>query len=60
MKIKVVTLLEHCIDTGIQHGIAHAFKYTETPNQKIIIDAISNAIFEQLWEFFDLEDDADE
>lgn len=60
MKIKVVTLLDHCIDTGIRHGITHAFKYTETPNEEIIIESISNAIHEQLWEFFYFEDDTDE
>jgi len=60
MTPKFIPLLERCIESGIQLGWNRAHKHTETPDDALIFQKMSDAIFEELFEWFDFEEQNDD
>ena len=54
-KPKLMPLLEQCIENGLQLGWNRAHKHTDNPKEDIIFIKQSEAIFEELYEWFDIE-----
>ena len=48
MKPKVIPLLEHCIETGIQRGWNRAFKHDDVPPEDMVRERIREAILREL------------
>jgi hypothetical protein len=55
MKVKITRVLEECIDNGIALGLSQAHKYTDTPTEEQIRACISDAIWNEFYEWFDFE-----
>lgn len=53
MTPKLDMVLEMCIDTGIKLGYERAHKHTDTPTKQQMVDAISAAIWNEIYEWFD-------
>ena len=60
MKPKFFPVLEMCIETGLARGRARAFKHNDNPSEQEIIDNMTKAILEDIFEWFDLEDEGNE
>jgi hypothetical protein len=56
MKPKFFQVLEMCIDSGITRGYNRAFKHNDNPSEQEIIDNISKAIVEDIFEWFDIDE----
>ena len=56
MKPKFFPVLEMCIESGITRGYNRAFKHNDNPSEQEIIDNISKAIVEDIFEWFDIDD----
>ena len=59
MTPKIYPVLEMCINNGIKRGYNRAFKHNDEPNEQQIIDSISKAIVEDIFEWFNLDEDLD-
>ena len=57
MKPKTRTILEMCIEEGIDLGMTRAHKHTQTPMQEHIVNEIMKAIFLKIDEMFSFEDE---
>jgi hypothetical protein len=57
MKPKPRLVLELCIKQGIDYGWQRAYKYTDTPNENAIKQEIEEAIWQQVWDWFEMEND---
>jgi hypothetical protein len=57
MKPKPRLVLELCIKQGIDYGWQRAYKYTDTPNENAIKQEIEEAIWQQVWDWFEMESD---
>lgn len=57
MKPKPRLVLELCIKQGIDYGWQRAYKYTDTPDENAIKQEIEEAIWQQVWDWFDMESD---
>lgn len=53
MRPKIYELLRRCVEDGINMGWSRAHKYADTPGENAIKDAIEDAIFSELYEWFD-------
>ncbi len=56
MKPKFFSVLEMCIESGITRGYNRAFKHNDNPSEQEIIDNISKAIVEDIFEWFDIDE----
>ena len=57
MKPKPRLVLELCIKQGIDYGWQRAYKYTDTPDENAIKQEIEEAIWQQVWDWFEMESD---
>lgn len=55
MKPKTSVVLEHCIETGLRLGYTRAFKHTDNPDEYTIIGKQHDAIMEEIYQWFDME-----
>lgn len=56
MKPKPHLVLEMCIKNGLDYGWNRAHKHTDTPNENLIKQEMEEAIWNQVWEWFDMEE----
>ena len=56
MKPKIYRLIEECVENGVQAGINHAYKHTDTPTQEQMYDSISRHVMFQINDWFDFEE----
>ena len=59
MKPKPQYVLEMCIKNGINFGWHRAHKHTDTPHEDLIKQEIESRIWEQIDEWFDMENEND-
>jgi len=57
MKVKTRVILEQAIEEGVNRGWRLAHKYTENPEEHVIIDRINDAVMAQIYEYFSFEDE---
>lgn len=57
MKPRFSAVLEMCIDNGLRLGYNRAFKYDDTPTEEQIFNKQRGAIFEEIYEWFEFEQD---
>jgi hypothetical protein len=55
MKPKPHLVLELCIKNGIDYGWTRAHKHRVKPPEEIIKQEMEEAIWQQIWEWFDME-----
>lgn len=55
MKPKPHLVLEMCIKNGIDRGWTRAHKHFETPPENLIKQETEEAIWQEIWEWFDME-----
>ena len=55
MKPKLHLALELCIKNGIDYGWNRAHKHTDTPNENVIKQEMEEEIWNQIFEWFDME-----
>lgn len=60
MKPKFDAVLEMCIDNGLRLGYNRAFKHVDNPTEEQIMSKQRDAIFEEIYEWFDMESQYDE
>lgn len=60
MKPKFIPVLEMCIDSGIRLGYSRAHKHTDEPDEELIKEKIQEAIWNEIYEWFDFEELKDE
>lgn len=56
MKPRLFKLLEQCIDSGITLGYSRAHKHTDSPTEQHLVHEISNAISNELHEWFSFDE----
>ena len=56
MKPKFAVILNQCIETGLNVGWERAHKHTETPTKDELLVKIEVAIWDEIHEFFDMEE----
>lgn len=59
MKPKIYEILMDCIDRGLEYGYNRAHKHTDSPDKNTIISEMSDAIVNNIFEYFNFEADAD-
>ena len=57
MKPDIYRLIEQCVDTGSKLGVGRAFKHNDTPTQDQIAEKVSQAVMQELHEWFTFEGD---
>ncbi len=57
MKPKIYPVLEMCINAGVNLGYNRAFKHNDHPTENAIKESIHQAITNEIYEWFDFEDD---
>jgi hypothetical protein len=60
IKPKTRVILEDAIDRGIERGLRRAYKHTDTPSQHEIIEQIKNAVWGDIHEVFEFEENSHE
>ena len=55
MRPKIRTILEECIETGIEHGLNMAHKHTDNPTELNIKSCIEIAIWYEIDEHFEFD-----
>lgn len=55
MKPKFNLVLEQCIETGLTLGYNRAFKHTDNPDEHVIRSKQYDAIMEEIYQWFDME-----
>jgi len=56
MKPKVHTIIEMCLESGINRGWYRAHKHTEHPKEETIKEEIENCIMSALNDYFTFDD----
>lgn len=59
MKPKFGAVLDMCMENGLKLGMSRAYKHDDNPSQEFIIQKQYDAIVEQLYEWFDLDEQSD-
>lgn len=59
MKPKFKAVLDMCMENGLKLGMSRAYKHDDNPSQEFIIQKQYDAIVEQLYEWFDLDEQSD-
>ena len=57
MKPRVRTLLEHCIEVGIQGGLRRAYKHSDEPSEEAIAEDVEHYIWLMIDESFVFDKD---
>lgn len=57
MKPKFNLVLEQCIESGIQFGLSRAFKHDDTPSREVIAEHVQREIMNQIYEWFDFDEE---
>jgi hypothetical protein len=57
MKPKTLKALEAAIETGIEYGYSRAYKHDDDPAETYIKSCISDAVWTELYEWFDMGDE---
>ena len=60
MKPKILKVLEAAIESGIEYGYGRAFKSHDDPTDVYIKSCISDAIWTELYQWFDIEEMKDD
>lgn len=56
MKPKLINVLELCIENGLKLGYNRAFKHDDNPSEENIQSKQFQAIMEEIYEWFDFEE----
>jgi len=56
MKPKEQAVLEMCIENGVTHGMARAYKHTDEPTDDQIKFVLRDAIMHEIYEWFEFEE----
>ena len=57
MRAKFRILLDRCLEEGVEYGINRAYKHTETPTSEALHQSILDAIWLELDNYFEFEDE---
>lgn len=57
MKPKFNMVLEQCLETGLKLGYRRAFKHSDNPGEDTIVSKQYDAILEELYQWFDMENE---
>ena len=57
MKPKLWPLLDMCIESGVTLGLNRAYKHDDNPSTEVIKEHIQREIINQIYEWFDFEED---
>ena len=57
MKPKTYPILVEAVENGVKYGYHRAHKHNDNPDQDQITDAIINAVINEIFEWFDIDDD---
>jgi hypothetical protein len=52
LMVKAYTVLERAVEDGVRYGYFRAFKHTEKPGQERIIEEVSQAVMNEICEWF--------
>lgn len=53
MKPKEYLVLQMCIENGVTRGYFRAHKHTDTPDEAQMLDALYQAVMEEIHEWFE-------
>ena len=53
MKPKEYQVLQMCIENGLAFGLNRAYKHTDEPSKDQILDAIEQALMEEIHQWFE-------
>lgn len=56
MKPRFDAVLEMCVENGLALGYNRAHKHDEHPTEQMIFDYQRTAIFDEIYQWFDMED----
>ena len=56
MKPKEQAVIEMCIENGVTHGMARAYKHTDEPTDDQIKFVLRDAIMHEIYEWFEFEE----
>lgn len=56
MTPKFKTVLEYAIETGIKVGYARAHKHTDKPDEYVIYRYVEDAIWNEIYEWFEFDE----
>lgn len=59
MKVNEYKVLAMCIEIGVQLGWNRAHKHSDTPEPNYIMSCIEDAVTNELFEYFEFDDDGD-
>lgn len=57
LRPKTYPLLVDAVENGVKYGYHRAHKHNDNPDQDQITDAIINAVINEIFEWFDIDDD---
>lgn len=60
MKPKFDMVLEQCIESGLRLGYNRAFKHTDNPDEYTIMGKQHAAIMEEIYQWFDMENNLED
>lgn len=55
MKANMYKLIERCVEEGVQYGYNRAYKHTDTPTEDQIKLAVTDAVMNEICEWFDFD-----
>lgn len=60
MNPRYEVVLEACIESGIEMGVRRAFKHTNNPSERALIECVTRAVYEQIDYWFIVPRDFDD
>jgi hypothetical protein len=60
MQVKEYTVLTDCVERGVAHGMARAYKHSDTPSPEYINGQIVDAVLVEISEYFNFKDEHNE
>lgn len=58
MKLRTYTIIARVVEEGVRQGYYAAHKYTETPSQGTLEEAITSAVISEISSVIDFEDES--
>lgn len=55
MKVKEYSLVEMCVENGVEYGYSRAFKHSDEPTERSIKDEIIRAVMNEMSEWFEFD-----
>jgi hypothetical protein len=55
LRLKAYPVLQRAVEEGFRYGWGRAHKYTETPTQAHLEDAVTTAILNEICEYFEFD-----